>query len=70
MLEGGSYQVPQLTAHPSHAPELQSPGTWFSFPDAVDDSYKVFANVRDVRFNENGIRGARRGRSRPACVKC
>jgi FAD-linked oxidoreductase len=23
-----------------------------SFPDAVDDSYKVFANVRDVRFNE------------------
>lgn len=23
-----------------------------SFPDAVDDSYKVFVNVRDVRFNE------------------
>lgn len=23
-----------------------------SFPDAVDDSYKIFANVRDVRFNE------------------
>ena len=23
-----------------------------SFPDVVDDSYKVFANVRDVRFNE------------------
>lgn len=22
------------------------------FPDVVDDSYKVFANVRDVRFNE------------------
>jgi FAD/FMN-containing dehydrogenase len=23
-----------------------------SFPEAIDDSYKMFANVRDVRFNE------------------
>jgi FAD/FMN-containing dehydrogenase len=38
-----------------------------SFPDALDDSYKMFANVRDVRFNEMEYEiPAEAG---PACVR-
>jgi FAD-linked oxidoreductase len=38
-----------------------------SFPDAIDDSYRMFANVRDVRFNEMEYEiPAEAG---PACVR-